>query len=101
MLEFDQCQVQSAPSAADALAICDRQSFNLVILDYMMPVMKGDQLAMTLKARYPDMPIIMITADAEKVESAEETPRGVDLLMAKPFQLADLREAVRKVLVGV
>src|SRR6185437_6996346 len=100
MLEFDQWQVQAATSAADALAICERDVFNLVILDYMMPIMKGDQLSVALKARYPDMPIIMITADAEKVEGTLETPAGVDLLMAKPFQLTDLRQAVRKVLAG-
>jgi CheY-like chemotaxis protein len=98
MLEFDQCNVHSATSATEALTICDREAFDLVILDYLMPIMKGDQLALALKARYPEMPIIMITADAEKVEGAFQTPAGVDLLMAKPFQLVDLREAVKKVL---
>lgn len=98
MLEFDQRQVKLASSAADALAICEKEIFDLVILDYLMPVTKGDKLAVALKERYPALPIIMITADAEKVEAAKERPAGVDWLMAKPFQLVELREAVSKML---
>src|SRR6516162_4192490 len=69
MLEFDQQTVQVATSAQDALAICERERFDLIIVDYIMPVMKGDKLAVLLKERFPDLPIIMITAAAEKVES--------------------------------
>lgn len=98
MLEFDRHNVQVAHSAAEALAICEQQSFDLVILDYMMPVMKGDQLAARLKERFPDRPVIMITADAEKVESPGAKPSGVDLIVGKPFRLEDLREAVSNAL---
>jgi DNA-binding response OmpR family regulator len=40
----------------------------------------------------------MITADAEKVESVENRPSGVDLLIGKPFQLTELREAIGSML---
>ena len=96
MLEFDQCRVQPVATAADALAICEKESFDLVILDYLMPVMKGDTLAIILKSIFPDMPILMITADAEKQDPTAELPPGVDFLIGKPFQLNDLREAVTK-----
>ena len=98
MLEFDRHKVHIAPGAAEALAICEKHSFDVIILDYIMPVMKGDQLAVRLKERIPDRPIIMITADAEKVDSPEKKPPGVDLIVCKPFQLEDLREALSNVL---
>ena len=85
-------------SAAEALGLCVAEPFDLVVLDYIMPVMKGDQLAAALKGRFPHLPIIMITADAEKMSSAEERPPAVDFLMAKPFQLSDLRDAVNKMM---
>ena len=94
MLEFDGHKVQLANSAQEALAACDNDSFDLVILDYIMPVMKGDALAVMLRKRFPDRPIIMITADAEK-GSLTELPEGVDRIMSKPFELGELREAVR------
>ena len=99
MLEFDQCKVEVATSGKDALDICGKETFDLIIVDYVMPVMKGDKLALTLKERFPQMPIIMITADAEKLESLEDRPEGVNLMMGKPFRLDDLREAVSRVLV--
>lgn len=99
MLEVDGRHVAVAISAKEALDLCDNQAFDLIILDYLMPVMKGDKLALVIKERYPDKPIIMITADAEKLESLKENPPGVDLVIGKPFQLDDLREAVSRVLI--
>lgn len=101
MLEFDQRNVKAAATGADALELCEKESFDLVILDYLMPTMKGDKLAVALKERHPNMPIIMITADAEKLAVMTEPPPGVDLVMGKPFQLAELREAVTKTLAKV
>lgn len=98
MLEFDRCKVDVASSAKEALALCEKESFDLIILDYVMPVTKGDKLALALKQRFPKLPILMITADAEKVVSLEERPEGVDLMMGKPFRFEELREAVSKVL---
>jgi CheY-like chemotaxis protein len=99
MLEFDNhCRVRSAASGVDALAICEKDTFDLIILDYLMPVMRGDTLAVILKAIYPDLPILMITADAEKQESKAAPPPGVDIVMGKPFQLNELRETVARLM---
>jgi len=98
MLEFDQRRVQCVTSGAEALALCEKQIFDVVLLDYLMPVMKGDVLAIKLKELCPDLPIIMITADADKLAQLEESPRGVDLVIGKPFQLNELRQAVNQVL---
>jgi CheY-like chemotaxis protein len=98
MLEFDSRQVKSVPSGADALALLEKESFDLVIIDYLMPEMKGDRLAVMLKQRYPALPILMITADPEKIDAIAEPPPGVDLLMGKPFQLNELRDIVTKML---
>ena len=98
MLEFDKRQVHAVGSAAEALTVCQTESFDVVILDYLMPVMKGDALAVTLRERYPSLPIIMVTADAEKLDPTAPRPAGVDILMGKPFRLDQLREAVNKVI---
>ena len=96
MLEFDQRYVHSVGGGAEALAICEKEQFDVVILDYLMPVMKGDALAIALKERYPELPIIMITADADKLNPAAPRLPGVDLLMGKPFRFDELRAAVAK-----
>ena len=60
ILEFDQRKVEVANGAKDALALCERETFDLIILDYLMPEMKGDKLAITLKGRFPNVPIIIL-----------------------------------------
>ena len=101
MLEFDQHRVTAAASGAIALELCDKEKFDVVIVDFIMPEMRGDKLALALKERFPERPIIMITADAEKMEAVHTPPAGVDLLMGKPFRLDHLREALNTVLTKV
>ena len=98
LLEFDNHKVTAVANGVEALALAEKETFDLVILDYLMPVMKGDKLAVALKQLFPNLPILMITADAEKVEMSSDKPPCVDLLMAKPFQMEELRLAVNKVL---
>ena len=98
MLEFDQRKVQIATSAKEALALCEKDTFDLVILDYLMPEMKGDELALVIKERFPNQSIIMITADAERVGTPDDKPPGVDWMVGKPFRLDEIREAVAKAL---
>jgi CheY-like chemotaxis protein len=96
MLEFDQRNVKAVASGAEALAVCESETFDLVIVDYLMPGMRGDRLAVALKERHPNLPIMMITGAAEKQSTAANLPEGVDLVIPKPFQFADLREAVTR-----
>ncbi len=61
-----------------------------------MPGMKGDELALALKAQRPGQPVVMLTAHAEMLKTEAVPLTGVDQLVSKPFQLADLREAIQK-----
>ena len=96
MLAFDGHDVQTATSGQQALAIYDQEKFDLVITDFSMPTMKGDELAAAIKARNPRQPIVMITAYAEMLQSSGNPLKGVDFVLGKPFFLDDLRKAVAK-----
>lgn len=100
MLEFDGHKIETANGADEALAAFEKASFDVVITDYSMPGMKGNELAARLKALKPGQPVVMITAYAEML-AAEQTPLdAVDHLISKPFLLEDLRAAVAKVTAG-
>jgi CheY-like chemotaxis protein len=87
-----------APSALVALEILkQRDDVDLVITDYAMPGMKGDELAAAIKAKAPLQPIVMITAYAEMLQSSGKKLAGVDFLISKPFLLEHLREAISSV----
>jgi CheY-like chemotaxis protein len=72
----------------------------LVITDWKMPEMSGDQLAEAIKKQAPDQPIVMITAHAEMLQTANMSPRLIDAVVPKPFLLEDLRKAIAKVSAG-
>jgi CheY-like chemotaxis protein len=97
MLDFDGHRVETASSGKEALAIMEKGQFDLVITDFEMPVMKGDELAAAIKARSPNQPVVMITAYAEMLQASGNRLTGVDLVLSKPFLLENLREAIAKV----
>ena len=97
MLAFDGHTVETASSGKDALELFDKTKFDLVITDFAMPSMKGDELARAIKARDPRQPVVMITAYAEMLQSNGTPLPGVDFMISKPFLLENLREAICRV----
>jgi ATP-dependent Lon protease len=98
MLAFDGHDVLTATNAKEALEMFDKEKFDLVITDFAMPGMKGDELAAAIKARAPKQPVVMITAYAEMLQSSGKPLPGVDFVVSKPFLLEHLREALATVL---
>jgi len=96
MLNFDGHFVETAANGKDALTLFDHGKFDLVITDFEMPTMKGDELAAAIKARSPEQPVVMITAYAEMLEASGNPLTGVDFIISKPFLLENLREAIAK-----
>ena len=96
MLEFDGHKVQTASSAKAALESFSPEKFDLVITDYAMPLMKGDELAQRIRERSPGQPVVLITAYAEMLQASQSPLAGVDSVVSKPFLLEDLRAAISK-----
>jgi CheY-like chemotaxis protein len=98
LLEHDGHAVQTVDGGVAALALFEPGRFNLVITDYSMPDMKGDELAMLIRQREPDQAIIMASGLAGEQNDLGQLTVNVDAVLNKPFSLAELREAVALVL---
>ena len=99
LLVHDGHEAQCVETGAAALARMEQHRFDVVMTDFHMPGMKGDQLVARIKELYPGQPVIMITAFAEeyKLKAFGQPSRKADALLLKPFSLAELREAVNLV----
>jgi DNA-binding response OmpR family regulator len=95
LLYLEGCQVTEADNGRRACLLFTPGDFDLVIADYSMPEMNGDELAGTIKCLTPSQPILMMVAKNEQLLS-----RGsrVDLLIEKPFKMAELRQVVAALL---
>src|ERR1043165_3631719 len=83
LLVFDGHSVEVARDGAEALTMVTPDRFDLVMLDYEMPRMKGDQLAAQLKERFPQLPVLMLTAHGDMLRSSGQSLPGVDLIVDK------------------
>ena len=99
-LELDGHQVITAADGAEAL---DRLTdsggaYDLVLTDIRMPIMDGIALALSAKAKFPELPILLMTGFADQRERARNLDLIVEDVLTKPFSLADARSAVSRVL---
>jgi CheY-like chemotaxis protein len=95
MLDMDEHVVTEAANGREALDLFAPDRFDLVITDYLMPVMKGDELASSIKRLAPSEPILMITGSADELGG---TRGPADAVLNKPFAFEDLRQAVARLL---
>lgn len=72
--------------------------FDLVMTDRAMPEMNGDVLARHIKELAPDQKVILLTGFGDSMMTSGEKPEGVDLIVAKPFTLTTLRNAISELL---
>src|SRR5215471_16751345 len=97
MLDFDGHEVETAGDANTALALYKKGKFDIVITDWKMHGMNGDELANAIKEIDPKQPVVMITAHAEILQASKTPLKSVDAVVPKPFLLEDLRKAIAKV----
>jgi CheY-like chemotaxis protein len=97
LLNIDRHTVSEARNGQEALELFHQELLDLVIIDYFMPQMQGIELATNIKLAAPSLPILMVTAYLEKLVN---TDNPVDAVLAKPFGIAELRQAIARLLNG-
>jgi two-component system phosphate regulon response regulator OmpR len=90
-------RVTTAETAADARARLASLSFDLLILDVMMPGESGLALVQDLRVR-SNVPILMLTARTEAQSRIEGLSAGADDYLAKPFEPKELSLRVASIL---
>jgi diguanylate cyclase (GGDEF)-like protein len=96
----DGYRVVSTGTAAEALALAQKQSFDLIILDLLLPDLDGFAVLGALRARPATAltPIILLSARASAPEKVRGLHLGADDYVTKPFSSAELLARVRAAL---
>lgn len=91
-------QLYRAADGLLAMAAIDRQPWDLVLLDVMLPGADGWEVCRHLRARHPAVPVIMLSARSAEAHRVLGLELGADDYLAKPFSMLELVARVRALL---
>lgn len=75
-----------------------QQTFDLIIMDIILPKINGIDLCRSIKGIYPTLPIIMLTALGTTDDKLEGFDAGADDYLVKPFDFRELEARIRVLL---
>ena len=89
----DVTQAEDGQEAVDATEIDD---FDIVLMDWNMPVMSGIEAVIEIRARGKSTPIIMVTTEAEKSRVVQALKAGANSYIIKPFDIDTILAQIKK-----
>ncbi|MBF0468178.1 MAG: response regulator [Desulfamplus sp.] len=90
--------VRKFTSCAELIDTFPKKNADVLITDMSMPEMTGIELAQTLWQQKSDFPVILMTGFSEEVTKNEASKLGINEFLIKPVAIANLAQAIRRVL---
>ena len=94
---LDGHQVLEAANGQEALDLCQKEDFDLLILDVMMPVMDGFTALKEIRT-FSQVPVLMLTAKGDEFDRIIGFELGVDDYVVKPFSSREIMLRVQAIL---
>ncbi len=97
-LEGMNVDVDTAKNGPDALALANENTYDLIILDVMMPGMDGFEVLRRLKDNEKtfEAPVVMLTGLAEKAMIKLALDEGVSHYLVKPFDFQEFLQVINE-----
>ncbi|MEH6645724.1 phosphate regulon transcriptional regulator PhoB [Sulfitobacter sp.] len=96
-LESEGYAVRRAENGEEAMMLIDEAAPDIIILDWMMPLLSGIEVCRRVKTRAEtrEIPVIMLSARSEEVDAVRGLDTGADDYVIKPYNLKELMARVR------
>ena len=93
-------EVSLAKNGREGIEIFSKNphSFDLVILDMIMPVMNGRDCFFKMKKIRPDIPVILASGYSPQEDIKEMEAQGLDAFLRKPFKRNHLSQCIRQII---
>lgn len=91
-------ETDEAGDGMEAVEKCEKNDYDLVIMDVMMPELDGFSAVKEIKKAKPDMPFIMLSALGEEYDKIHGFDVGVDDYVVKPFSSKELMMRIHAIL---
>jgi two-component system alkaline phosphatase synthesis response regulator PhoP len=90
--------VKWAKNGREAVEFFEKEKYDLIILDIMLPYLNGFEVAEIIRKKDVQMPILMLTARTESKDRVRGLEKGADDYLTKPFHLQELLLRVKGML---
>jgi two-component system, OmpR family, phosphate regulon response regulator PhoB len=97
-LEDEGHEVDEACDGEEAYELIQKNSYDLILLDYMMPVYTGLELIQLVRNEQNQSKILMLSAKSQSSEQQKVLDAGADYFMSKPFSPLELVERIEEIL---
>jgi DNA-binding NtrC family response regulator len=95
-MEAQGMDVSTANSAEDALEMVQKESYDAIVMDLMMPEMDGFKALKLFKATKPEVQVILLTANVPEEKCVEAIKLGAMDVIEKPADLNLLTQKIEK-----
>ena len=90
--------VDTAINGLEALKTIREGSYDLLITDFIMPLLDGLELLTKAKAELPGLQVILITASRQEAILVEARRQGADAVIPKPLEMKKLLNIIKNIL---
>ena len=97
-LKYEGYEIEETNNGEDGLEMILQNTFDLIILDIMMPKMSGFDVCVKAREAGISTPVIMLTAKGEEVDKIVGLEIGADDYITKPFSLRELLARIKAIL---
>lgn len=92
------CEIKHCATGESGLATSLEESFDLIILDLMLPGIDGLEVCRRMRAREITSPVLMLTAKSEEIDKVVGLEIGADDYLTKPFSIREFVARVKAIL---
>lgn len=96
-IEQDGMSVDCAYDGEEALEMAKRNTYDMVLLDVMLPKMNGFEVCQAIR-EFSDMPIIMLTAKGDDIDKIMGLDCGADDYITKPFNILEVKARIKAIM---
>ena len=96
-LEQDGYEVDEAYDGGEALSLAQSNSYDIILLDVMLPVMEGFQVCQQIRT-FSNVPIIMLTAKGDDMDKILGLEYGADDYITKPFNIVEVKARIKAIM---
>ena len=89
-------QFERAKNGQEAVEMADKDEYDIVLMDIKMPIMDGLEATKAIKAKFPDLPIVALTANAFDSDRQLAMEAGCDDFLSKPVSSELCLQTIKK-----